>query len=115
MEITLRDLRTGYVVRFRNGECGLVLEYSSCRGGQLNIIVCAGNKAYKFDQFKKDMTHVTDSKHDIIKVYRPNHYPNIENLSDFSDSDLVWRRTNKRKMTVEEISRELGCDIEIVW
>lgn len=32
----------------------------------------------------------------------------------FPDYKLIWERKEKRKMTVSEICKELGCDIEIV-
>lgn len=110
MEMVKSDLKSGMVIKMRNGVMLLLIE----KGGALfgvseRVIISTVN-------YNEDMT-CNFSDLDIVKVYNPP----IEKVLDPSqewDEYLVWSRDDTREITAEEAFRILkehyGCDVKIV-
>ena len=105
----LKDLKTGMVVEVRDGGKYLVIN----QDGKLNGI---GENCYiTFNSLcahKSDMTWPTDSCLDVVKVFRPVLAGYECMLKD--ERNCIWNREEVRKMTVSEICKELGYEVEIV-
>lgn len=98
-------LRDGVVVECRDGELGLVL----------------GDRVLKRTQFRLIRDYTDDLKaddyntdRDIVKVYRFNGPRCVIDLFDRTCLELIAERKEVRKMTVSEISKELGYEVEII-
>ena len=105
----IQDLKTGMVVETRLGEKYLIIN----RDGKLCGI---GTNCYMTIDgewpHKSNMTWPDDSDLDIMKVFEPR-LGNINRmLSD--ERNCIWNREDVRKMTVSEICKELGYEVEIV-
>ena len=109
-EFTKADLRDGMVVEQRNGNMYLVLAGKTVRKGGYNSI----------DGYTDDLKWEGYTGGDIVKVYRitPESLRRIEDVFIKSNLELIWERTESKKMTVEEMKQKLeeltGEEIEIV-
>ena len=105
----LKDLKTGMVVETRDGTKYLIVN----QDGKLYGIGVNGYMSLDGGcPHKSDMTWPDDSCLDIVKVFCPS-------LSGFgmmlkNERNCIWTRDEKRKMTVSEICKELGYEVEIV-
>ena len=111
-EFTKADLRDGMVVEQRDGGMYLVLAGMAVRKGGYNRI-----DSYTDDLKWESRTGYTGG--DIVKVYRitPESLGCIEDVFIKSNLELIWERTELKKMTVEEMRKKLeeltGEQIEI--
>ena len=108
-DMELKDLKTGMVVETRNGTKYLVVN----RDGELCDI---GMNCYMTldgrDPHKSNMTWPNDSSLDIMKVFKPKLRKFSIMLSD--EHNCIWKREEVRRMTVSEVCKELGYEVEIV-
>lgn len=118
--MTKQDLKTGMRVRTRNGELYLVLK--DCKTGHYghqDLLFASFCGDYNIgDDYNNDLICVdsndTDEDFDIVEVYTAK--------SGFADIDVldrtslksIWKREEKKKMTVAEIEEKLGYEVEIV-
>lgn len=110
----LSDLKPCMVAKIRDGRCFLVSQLES----GLGLVVESEGKSLYFYDFNDDLTYKNGNKFDIIEVYGYRNDYLIHSL-DLSSANrkLLWKREEpkpKRKMTVAEICKELGEEIEIV-
>ena len=109
------DLKTGMKVVLRNGEEYLLLLNTEEVLGTYNILIplCENNSGWlSFDSYNEDLTCEDGyNEYDIMKVFTP--YCIWTLLYD-SFWDKVWERKDKKKMTIEDIEKELGYEITIV-
>ena len=109
-EFTKADLRDGMVVEQRDGEMYLVLAGMAVRKRGYN---CIGD-------YDDDLKVAGYKGGDIVKVYRitPKSLKCIEDVFIKNNLELIWERTESKKMTVEEMRQKLeeltGEEIEIV-
>lgn len=105
---TKSDLKDGMVVEYRNGVRRMVLDDKLIGyDGHLPMNSLRDDLCY-------DAVSVVKSQYDVVKVYKSS--ANIFN-SYFEDYylTLIWERPKSaKKMTVEEIEKELGYKVEIV-
>ena len=94
---TLKDLCENDIITLRNRDKLVVLHDEAI----VDVATCSSNNITSTDDFKNDLTCSYNSKYDIIKVERPVGY------------ETVYAREKKR-MTVAQICKELGYDVEIV-
>ncbi len=68
-----------------------------------------------FNKYNNDLTLGEDC-FDIQKVYAPKYFRGVFcSVKDYPDEfDLVWKRPEKKKMTLEEVEKKLGYEIEII-
>lgn len=108
-EFTKADLRDGMVVEQRNGNMYLVLAGKAVRKGRCNHI----------DGYTDDLKWEGYTGGDIVKVYRitPESLGCIEDVFIKSNLELIWERTETKKMTIEEMRQKLeeltGEEIEV--
>ena len=108
-EFTKADLKDGMVVEQRNGNMYLVLAGKAVRKGGCNHI----------DGYTDDLKWEGYTGGDIVKVYRitPESLGCIEDVFIKSNFELIWERTESKKMTVEEMRKKLeeltGEQIEV--
>ena len=111
-EFTKADLEDGMVVEQRDGNMYLVLAGKAVRKGRCNHI-----DGYTDDLKWEGRTGYTGG--DIVKVYRitPESLGCIEDVFIKSNLELIWERTESKKMTVEEMKQKLeeltGEEIEV--
>lgn len=104
----LKDLKTGMVVETREGKKYLIvnLDGKLCGIGMNNYMMFCGERPHK-----SNMTWPDDSDLDIMKVFKPALGRFGYMLSD--ERNCIWNREEVRKMTVSEICKELGYEVEI--
>lgn len=109
--MTLKDLKTGMIVKTRNDnyyiimrdfiDCGDVLAGLSCS----NIISGTWTSLLGYNQ---DMTHPTLPDIDIMSVYASSAY------SVDTPTELLWERKEYKEVTMQEIEEKFGCKVKIV-
>lgn len=109
-EFTKADLEDGMVVEQRDGNMYLVLAGKAVRKGRCNHI----------DGYTDDLKWEGYTGGDIVKVYRitPESLGCIEDVFIKSNLELIWERTETKKMTIEEMRQKLeeltGEEIEVM-
>ena len=97
------ELKTGDIVTLRNGD---KLIYNEEYEEFKDLSSDYYNSLSDLDDLNDDMTYGGDSKedrkNDVIKIERPTGY------------ETIFNNRETRKMTVAEICKELGYDVEII-
>lgn len=116
----LSDLKTGMRIVTRDGKEYIVLKdvktpYKKIEDMYISIKndswLCSSN----YDENMK--VNSGNKKFDIMKVYAQNNGEYIDASvleTKTKDMDLIWERKKLRKMTVSEICKALGYEVEIV-
>lgn len=105
------DLKVGYVVKTRDGHLRMVMN-TKCDD------ICLVRKGgYTFlDGLTDDLTDDGgDKEFDVMEVY--GFAPPFDSLAvkiSTECRDLLWKRSEPKKMTVAEVCKALGYDVEIV-
>lgn len=104
----LSDLKNGMVVKFRGGDLLLVVEINETK-------ILVNNYMWtRLSNYSQDMETLYNFKDfDIIEVYNGD-FGNLHSMLNLSNKQPIWTRYEKKKMTVSEIEKELGYEIEIV-
>lgn len=106
-EFTKADLKDGMVVKHRNGDKRMVISEA-----------LIGENGYA-DQncFREDLTHRYFKDLDIVGVYAIQEYNNFADMLSDYNLELIWERTESKKMTIEEMRKKLeeltGEEIEV--
>lgn len=108
--MTKADLKSGYVVQYRNGDYRVVMMTKSLGMVFTNLSGIHG----KLEDYNDDMTNIAVSTLDIMKVYGYNCYCNQTLLLSGKDRDLLWAREEVKELTVDEISNLLGYKVKVV-
>ena len=127
------ELKQYYLVKFRNGNFGIVLtdvpednHPHAIMTGDNSWIIVTDDKSWldstnytdnlliepsSIEGYKNDLTI---DEYDIMAIYDNPFY--IGNTLSFNPKyrELLWERKPKRKMTLNQIQKELGYEIEIV-
>ena len=101
--MTKSDLQNGMVIEQRNGDCRLVLN------GKMIDKHGFSELGRHTESLKSELSESLD----IVKIYSVN----AKSTSEIFLSEcltLLWERKEPKKMTVSEIAKELGYEIEIV-
>ena len=106
-EFTKADLRDGMVVKYRNGDKRMVVNEA-----------LIGEDGYADRNcFREDLTHRYFKDLDIVGVYAIKEYSNFADMLSDYNLELIWERTETKKMTVEEMKQKLeeltGEEIEV--
>lgn len=111
-EMKLSDLRAGkHVIEIRSGEKFLVVKsknkmFGICLDGR-HYFSALGNFEY-YD----DLTSVDCNMNNIVKIYEIDKNCTFDSLEN--NLNLIWERKEPKKMTVSEICKELGYEVEII-
>lgn len=105
VKFTKSDLKNGMVVIFKNGFRGLVVD---------NIVI--GNSFYcDLSDYNDDLTTKDNfTGLNIIKVYNALSHRGFRSYLSDDNLELIWEREKPKKMTKQEIEKELGYSIEII-
>ena len=118
----LKDLKTGMRIILRNGQEYIVLKNVVTPykyEGKQDMYILVGGGWMSSSSYNNDLTSKNNNKeYDIIKVYAQNRGEYIDGRvlqeNEIKNMNLIWERKEKKKMTVSEICKELGYDVEIV-
>lgn len=106
-EFTKADLKDGMVVKHRNGDKKMVISEA-----------LIGEDGYSDRNcFREDLTYRYFKDLDIVGVYAIKEYSNFADMLSDYNLELIWERTELKKMTVEEMRKKLeeltGEEIEV--
>lgn len=102
------DLKVGYVVKFRNDEIGIIMQTNK------GLIIIQKNESYNtFNYINENLTN-DESEYDIMEVYGFTNYKYKALRISTEDRELLWKREDKKEMTISEIEKELGYPIKVV-
>lgn len=97
-EYTKADLKSGMVVEYRNEKRRLVVnDMLIGEGGYLSI-----------DSLDEDLKSIIYSPNDIMRIYRIKEARTFEDILKNNNLELIWERTETKRMTVEEMRQKLG-------
>lgn len=108
-KFTKADLRTGDVVKFRNGEIGIV-------NGELRTIIMR-DKFAVIHHFTEDLMYdgMNSKGEDIVAVRRPESVYHCQFCAFEKEyGTLVYERKEVEEMTLAEVCKLLGKEIKIV-
>lgn len=123
VEFEKDDLKPGYVVEMRSGRLALILPYRDVRKEKDALIMAYD--APKFGSWDPVDPCLTDNllwmnsngadRHDIIRVYGFSSVGgHAISAGNTSSRPLLWERKETKKMTLAEVCKALGYDVEIV-
>ena len=106
-EFDKSHLQNGDVIMFRNGQTAIFIK-------DIDAFVSEGDFIHPND-IKADLTHCANPQYDIIAVRRPKFGAQCRLIAfKCGYGNLVYERKNVVKMTLEEVCKALGKEIEIV-
>ena len=119
------DLKTGMLVKLRNGSIAIVMRGMVVRKGEEDIeedAIVGVNESWAIplSSYEKDLTFgISNRDNDIMLVARACVYPNLEYADEeFTlPSNILYDRSKveeRKRMTVEEIEKQLGYKVTIV-
>ena len=108
--MTLDDLKTGMIVKTREGKYNIVMRDFIDEGDILAGLSC-NNKISdtwtSLSNYNQDMTNSRFPHLDIMSVYASSVY------SADTPTKLLWERKEYREVTIKEIEEMFGCKIKI--
>ena len=115
-KFTINDIKSGYIVKLRNGVFMYTLRVNQ---DKFTKIITNGRDDWMYlSRYDYDLKCDGDRRFlDIMEVYGliegTNNYARCGFL-DNNHRPLLWKRSEPVKMTVEEINKKLGYEVEIV-
>ena len=109
--MTLDDLKTGMIVKTREGKYNIVMR-DFIDEGDILAGLSFNNKISdtwtSLSDYNQDMTHSEFPYLDIVSVY--DSYP----YSADTPTKLLWERKEYKEVTMREIEEKFGCKVKIV-
>ena len=106
MITNINEIQVNDIIKLRAGDIGIVtLFYDEL---YLNI----DGVISPMPPFNNEFTIQDDSDFDIMVIYRPSTAEELEQ-QNWTKAPVVWQR-EPVKMTVDEISKQLGYEVEVV-
>lgn len=103
------DLKTGMWVENRLGKKALVLLNTK------NGDIVSGPEIWgRLDNYSEDLVTSHDRDGDIMKVYQPIYVSGYYNHEKYDDMELVKKRKELVTVTLEEIAKWKGIDVDNV-
>lgn len=114
---SVEDIKNGYLVRLRNGRLYMCVQDSNFNKYLLYVDDFEKRKNSTFFSVAESLSNYNGLKgsiieDDIVEVYGFSH--SIFNALSLSIEDRDCLYEERKKMTIEEIEKELGYKIEIV-
>ena len=113
-KLTPHDLKSGYIVKLRNGNFYMVMRFN--QNDFTKVLVnktSALQLIYEFSQYDLKPTHPFEST-DIMEVYGLNNNPYEALEISPENRPLLWKRIEEVEMTMEEVCKVLGKKVKIV-
>ena len=109
--MTLNDLKTGMIVKTREGKYNIVMRDFIDEGDILAGLSC-NNKISdtwtSLSNYNQDMTNSRFPHIDIMSVYSSYLY------SADTPKKLLWERKEYKEVTMSEIEEKFGCKVKII-
>lgn len=106
-EFTKSDLKDGMVVEYRNGKRRLVL----------NNFLIGIDGYFDLSNYSENLKDKNSSDRDVVGVFKVNIVTNLDYIFRTENLELIWKRTESKKMTPEEMRKKLvemtGENIEV--
>lgn len=99
------SLESGMVVKTKDGKKYLLVAVRA------ELVLVGKEEWTTLRNYREDLLHDIYEDLDIVEVYATNGGP-FNRMIELGR--LIWKRENKKKMTVSQIEKELGYEIEIV-
>ena len=106
------ELKEGMIIECRNGDRYLLRNVR----GDLILSANKGWVEYVYDNNFIDIAEdakAFNGDYDIMKIYESKAYV-LEDLFDNNYLDCIWERKEPKKMTLAQISKALGYEVEII-
>lgn len=112
---TKDDLKTGMLVKTRNGEVFKVFpDYETDRYGKTGILTDETGSFIYLPCYDSDLTTIEyGNEYDIVAVYKPSLVTHALSFN-IKNHFLVWRRKEVKEMTMEQLNELLGYEVKIV-
>lgn len=123
VQFSKSDLKPGYVVEFRSGRKALILPYHDDLGDcDALLMVYDAPNSRSWDPvdacLSDDLLWKTDNgdkSQDVIRVYGLSDVGGRAiSAESVDDRRILWERKETKKMTVAEVCKALGYEVEIV-
>ena len=105
-EMTKKELKTGMVVEYRNGDKRIVLLDTPIGDALIGNIGWVDLYYYT-----NDLRNATASGFDIVAVYEPYHKREMRSLC-WNEQKCIWRRSEVKEVTLSEIAEKFGVAVE---
>ena len=106
-EFTKADLKDGMVVEYRDGKRRLVL----------NNFLIGIDGYFDLSNYSENLKDKNSSDRDVVGVFKVNIVTNLDYIFRTENLELIWERTESKKMTTEEMRQKLveltGENIEV--
>lgn len=96
-EFTKADLKDGMVVAYANGERRLVL----------NNFLIGKDGYFDLSNYSENLKDKNSSDRDIVRVFKINIVTTLDYIFRTENLELIWERTESKKMTTEEMRQKL--------
>ena len=107
------DLCNGDVVIQRTGK--KMIYFNGYAGKNAALLVGIDSQWEPMDKYENDLTHNLVKACDIMEVYRPTgNWVLYRKEGDLKNFSCIFKREDRKRMTVEEIEAQLGFKIEVV-
>lgn len=109
--MTLNDLKTGMIVKIREGSSYIIMRDFIDEGDILAGLSCnnvISNTWTSLSNYNQDMTHSELPNLDIVSVYASPEY------SVDTPTKLLWERKEYKEVTIQEIQEKFGCKVKII-
>lgn len=108
-EFTKDDLKTGDIVKRRNGETRIYIK-------EADMFIGSGVGDWEYGHaYTSDLSSVTALRYDIVKIIRPAVISDISfDAFEKNLGRLVFEREETIEMTLEEVCKALGKNVKIV-
>lgn len=109
--MTKEKLKTGMILEFMGGEIAMVLLDTK------NGDIVSGDTWFPLkDYTNSEMFENKANSTSVKRVCQPESNADFlyEKSLNIRDREIVWERNSKKEMTIAEIEKELGYQIEIV-
>lgn len=96
-EFTKSDLKDGMVVAYANGERRLVL----------NNFLIGKDGYFDLSNYSENLKDKNSSDRDIVRVFKIKTVTTLDYIFRTENLELIWERTESKKMTTEEMRQKL--------
>lgn len=109
--MTKSELKSGYIVRYRNGSLRMVMPLSNDHA----IIGMEDDAGWDYlKNWNEDLTHKSQQALDIVEIYGYSIFASSALRFAKKDRKLLWKRTEKKKYTYAQLREILGEEFEVV-
>lgn len=115
------DLRTGMVVKDKDGFVGVVLKNTATVDGikwfyntDEDEVMSEWQELDKY--YEEDLTTKNDyNAETIVAVYQPDNFDDYTTMKVYSEDNLIWERELPiKEITLKDIEEKFGCKVKII-